>query len=76
MVRDIPTLHETGGRGTTYVAGEDAEIWAAALQRLIADDDAHATARAKSLEHARRFSWERTAAVVQTRLLSPERAVD
>jgi glycosyltransferase involved in cell wall biosynthesis len=68
VVGDIPALHESGGKGTTYVAGDDPEDWAAALQRLVVDDDAHATARAKGLEHARGFSWERTAAAVRARL--------
>jgi glycosyltransferase involved in cell wall biosynthesis len=71
VARDIPALHESGGEGTTYVAGDDPEAWAAELQRLIVDDDAHATARAKGVEHARSFSWERTAAVVRARLLIP-----
>jgi glycosyltransferase involved in cell wall biosynthesis len=69
VVRDIPILRETGGRGTTYVAGDDAEAWAAALQRLLADDRVHAVARAAGLEHARRFSWEKTADAVRGRLL-------
>ncbi len=74
VVRDTPVLRETGGRGTTYVAGDDAETWAAALQRLVVDDDAHATARAEGLENARRFDWERNAAAVRARLLVPEEA--
>jgi len=73
VVRDLPVLRETGGRGTTYVAGDDAGTWAAALQRLLVDDLGHAAARAASLEHALRFSWEKTAAAVRARLL-PEHA--
>jgi glycosyltransferase involved in cell wall biosynthesis len=70
VVRDIPILRETGGPGTTYVAGDDAEAWAAALHRLLADDLVHAAARAAGLEHARRFSWEKTADAVRARLLA------
>jgi glycosyltransferase involved in cell wall biosynthesis len=69
VVRDISVLRETGGRGTTYVAGDDAETWAAALQRLVVDDEAHATVRAMGIKNARRFSWERTADAVRARLL-------
>jgi glycosyltransferase involved in cell wall biosynthesis len=69
VVRDIPVLRETGGRMTTYIAGDDPETWAAALQRLLADDHLHEAARAAGLEHARGFTWERTADAVRARLL-------
>jgi glycosyltransferase involved in cell wall biosynthesis len=72
LLRDSSILRETGGQGATYVSGDDPERWAAALERLITDDDAHATARAKGIEHARGYSWERTAAVVRGRLLAAE----
>jgi glycosyltransferase involved in cell wall biosynthesis len=73
VVRDSAALRETGGEGTTYVAGDDPRAWAAALHRLLADDEAHTAARAAGLEHARRFSWEQTADAVRARLL-PESA--
>jgi glycosyltransferase involved in cell wall biosynthesis len=69
VLRDTPVLRETGGQGATYVSGDDAETWAAALELLVVDDAAHATARAKGVEHARGYSWERTAAAVRARLL-------
>jgi glycosyltransferase involved in cell wall biosynthesis len=72
VVRDLPALRETGGAGTTYVAGDAARDWAEALERLLSDDAAHAAARAAGLEHARGFSWERTAEGVRSRLLAPE----
>jgi glycosyltransferase involved in cell wall biosynthesis len=75
VVRDIPVLRESGGQGTTYVLGDDAEAWAAALQRLLVDDEARAKAQATGLENARRFSWERTAAAVRARLVGPGCAV-
>jgi glycosyltransferase involved in cell wall biosynthesis len=68
VVRDLPALRETGGAGTGYVGGDDPAAWAAELERLIVDHDAHAAARAKGLEHAQRFSWERTAAAVRARM--------
>jgi glycosyltransferase involved in cell wall biosynthesis len=69
VLRDTSVLRETGGPGATYVAGDDAETWAAALERLVLDDGAHSTARTKGLEHARGYSWERTAAAVRARLV-------
>jgi glycosyltransferase involved in cell wall biosynthesis len=69
VVRDLPALRETGGAGTAYVDADDPAAWAAELERLVVDDDAHAAARAKGLEHAQRFSWERTAAAVRARLV-------
>jgi glycosyltransferase involved in cell wall biosynthesis len=71
VVRDLPVLREVGGTGTAYIAGDDAGTWAAALSRLLADDGAHAAARKAGLEHARAFSWERTAEEVRSRLSAP-----
>jgi glycosyltransferase involved in cell wall biosynthesis len=71
VVRDLPVLREVGGSGTTYVEGDDPDVWAEALGRLLVDDTAHATARAAGTEHARRFSWDRTADAVRSRLVVP-----
>jgi glycosyltransferase involved in cell wall biosynthesis len=68
IVRDSPVLRETGGPGTTCVEGNDPGEWAAALSRLLVDNHAHAAARAAGLEHARGYSWERTAEAVRARL--------
>jgi glycosyltransferase involved in cell wall biosynthesis len=76
VVRGSPTLRETGGDGTSYVDGDDPHEWAAALARLLGDETAHAAARAAGLEHARGFSWERTADAVRSRLSTPERERD
>jgi glycosyltransferase involved in cell wall biosynthesis len=76
VVRDIPALRETGGPGTTYVAGDDARTWAQAFQRLLFDDGAHTTAQAAGLEHASRFSWKRTADAVRPRLLAERTGAD
>jgi glycosyltransferase involved in cell wall biosynthesis len=69
VARDLPALRETGGDGTGYVVGDDPRVWAAAIQRLLADGVAHTTARAAGLEHARRFSWEKTADAMRACLL-------
>jgi glycosyltransferase involved in cell wall biosynthesis len=69
VARDLPVLRETGGVGTTYVSGDDPQAWAAAIQRLIDNKVTYAAARAAGLEHARGFSWEKTAAAVRDRLL-------
>jgi D-inositol-3-phosphate glycosyltransferase len=74
VARDSPALRETGGEGTAYVAGDDPRAWAAAIQRLLADPVVHTAARTAGLEHARSYSWERTADAVRARLL-PERSV-
>jgi glycosyltransferase involved in cell wall biosynthesis len=76
VVRDLPALRETGGAGTTYVAGDEAEAWASALQRLLSDDVAHAAARRAGLEHSRGFSWKRTADAVRPLLLARRTGAD
>jgi len=73
VARDLPALRETGGEGTAYVAGDDPRAWAALLHRLLADNVAHAAARASGMEHSRGFSWYQTAHALQARLL-PEAA--
>jgi glycosyltransferase involved in cell wall biosynthesis len=75
VARDSPVLRETGGEGTAYVAGDDPGAWAEAIQRLFADDVGYSAARAAGLEHAQRFSWDKTAAAVRARLL-PERSTE
>jgi glycosyltransferase involved in cell wall biosynthesis len=57
IVRDLASLRETGGSGTTYVDGDDAASWASAIQALLDDDPRYATARASAIAAARRFSW-------------------
>ena len=69
VVRDLPALRETGGDGAAYVRGNAAEDWAAQLSRLIDDESAHRLARERALDHARAFSWERTAREMRERLL-------
>ena len=68
VVRDLPALRETGGKGATYVVGDCPHDWAEALQRLLSEDAVHAAARAEGLQNASNFSWERTADAVRLRL--------
>lgn len=66
VVRDAPAVRTAGGPGTTYVADGR---WTEAIERLLHDDAAHARARTAGLEHARAFTWERTAEGLRERLL-------
>ena len=43
------------------VDGHGAEAWAAALERLVTDEEFRERLAAGALDHARGFSWERTA---------------
>jgi glycosyltransferase involved in cell wall biosynthesis len=61
VVRDQPSLRETGGDGTVYVAGDDPGVWAAAIQELLQNDAVHTRVRDAGLAHAAEYSWERTA---------------
>jgi glycosyltransferase involved in cell wall biosynthesis len=69
VARDLPVLRETGGEGTSYVSGDEPRAWASAMLRLLTDEGAWTGARAAGLEHARGFSWEKTAEEVRARLL-------
>jgi glycosyltransferase involved in cell wall biosynthesis len=71
VVRDIPVLRETGGASTTYIRGDRPEAWALALEGLLTDDAAHSAARAGGIEHARGFSWEKTADALRRRVSAP-----
>jgi glycosyltransferase involved in cell wall biosynthesis len=69
VARSDPALRETGGPGTTYVAGSDVNDWSAALASLLADEDAYAHAREVGLQHAAGYGWDRTAKGIRDRLL-------
>jgi glycosyltransferase involved in cell wall biosynthesis len=68
VVRAIPSLRETGGAGATYLDGDDPTRWAAAIGRLIEDDNEHDRARRSAIEAAVRFSWESCAAQLAAHL--------
>jgi D-inositol-3-phosphate glycosyltransferase len=73
VARDDPVLRETGGPGTTYVAGDDVHDWSAALARLLVDDAAYADARETGLQHAAGYGWDRTATSIRERLVAGDR---
>jgi glycosyltransferase involved in cell wall biosynthesis len=58
VVRDDAVLRETAGPGCLPVPDDTPAAWAQAMQRLISDDELHASLRAAGIEHARRYSWE------------------
>ncbi len=68
VVRSIDSLRETGGDGAIYIENDDPARWAAAIERLIEDDVAHERSRARAIDAAARFSWERCAATVAAQL--------
>jgi glycosyltransferase involved in cell wall biosynthesis len=71
VVRDLPSLLETGGPAASFVHGDDAADWAAALEHALFDQETCATAVARGVEHVARYRWERTAAELATRLAQP-----
>ena len=68
VVRDLPSIRETGGAGAIYIGGEDAAAWTAAVQRLIGDRSAHLRAREAAIDSAARFSWQVFATEIAIRL--------
>jgi glycosyltransferase involved in cell wall biosynthesis len=49
------------GHSGLLVDTHDPRDWAAALRRIVVDDDLRLRLEAGAVEQARRFSWERTA---------------
>lgn len=68
VVRDMPSLRETGSTGTTFVFGHDPDQWAAAIVRLLEDDHHHTAAAAAGRAHSEIYSWERTVDEIRRRL--------
>jgi glycosyltransferase involved in cell wall biosynthesis len=62
IVRDLPSLRETGGPGIVAVGGDDPDTWTEAIHRTVHDDALHRSLREAGLAHAARFSWEEMAA--------------
>lgn len=62
VAADVGGLPVAVGSAGVLVPGHEPEQWAQALTDLLADDDpAHRSSRARrAVEHAERFSWERT----------------
>lgn len=63
VVRDHPSLRETGGAGARYVQG-GVEAWVREIRLLLDDDDLHGQLRDAAGRQARRYSWEAFAAAV------------
>lgn len=61
IVSNISSLPEVVGDAALLVDPGDPEEMAVAMQRLLNDDELHAELRAKGLQRARVFSWERAA---------------
>jgi glycosyltransferase involved in cell wall biosynthesis len=57
VVRDHPTLRETGGAAARYVSG-DVDAWVREIQLILEDDDLHGQLRDAAVRQARRYSWE------------------
>jgi glycosyltransferase involved in cell wall biosynthesis len=64
VVRGLGSLRETGGEGAAYVDGDDPSRWAAAIERLLADDREHDRARERAVDTAAGFSWETCSAAL------------
>jgi glycosyltransferase involved in cell wall biosynthesis len=62
IARDLPSLRDTGGPATRFLADGDVRSWAAQLSLLLTQEEAHRQARERGLEHAATFAWERTTA--------------
>ncbi len=59
-VGGLTTVVRDGSSGL-LVDGHDPHSWAAALRRVVEDDDLRVRLETGALEQARRFSWDRTA---------------
>jgi glycosyltransferase involved in cell wall biosynthesis len=68
VVRDLPSMRETGAAGAIYIDRADAGAWTAAVQRLIGDRSAHLRAREAAIDSASRFSWQVFATEIAIRL--------
>ena len=73
VVRDLASLHETGGPETTYVHGDDPNRWATAVEALFIDDEEHRRRAKAGMRHAATYSWARTTASFRDQLLAATR---
>lgn len=55
------SLPEIGGDAALYAPPDDASAWAAALRRIVSDNDLRERLRAAGLERVGQFSWDRSA---------------
>jgi glycosyltransferase involved in cell wall biosynthesis len=61
VAADRAALPETTGGAALLADPDDPAAFAVALERLIGDDELRRDLERRSLEHARRFTWQRTA---------------
>lgn len=61
IVSNVSSLPEVVGDAALLVSPTDSEEIAVAIHRLLTDDALHAELRAKGLQRARTFSWEKAA---------------
>jgi glycosyltransferase involved in cell wall biosynthesis len=59
VASDIPPLREVGGDAARFVAVDDPDALADALQSLLSDAGARAALVARGLDRAQHYSWER-----------------
>jgi glycosyltransferase involved in cell wall biosynthesis len=58
VVREVPSLRETGGDGATYVQGDEPVAWTAAIRKLLEDSSEFEKARERAVQTAAYFSWD------------------
>jgi alpha-1,3-rhamnosyl/mannosyltransferase len=61
LASDIPVTREVLGNHAQFIAPDDGDAWRNTMQRVITDDDLVNERRRGGLEHARAYSWRRTA---------------
>lgn len=61
LASDIPALREVAGSGALLLGVDDEEAWAAAIERVTADDAVRNDLRSRGDATVARYSWERSA---------------
>jgi glycosyltransferase involved in cell wall biosynthesis len=61
VASDIPALREVSGSGALLLPVGDQEAWAAAMRRVVGDEELRGDLRTRGDETVARYSWETTA---------------
>jgi glycosyltransferase involved in cell wall biosynthesis len=61
VASDIAVTHEVAGDAAIYAPVGDAEAFAAALHRVVTDDELRSTLKRNAARRSQQFSWTRTA---------------
>jgi glycosyltransferase involved in cell wall biosynthesis len=61
LVSNVCALREVAGPAALLIDPDDAPAWAAGVARLVAEPNLSSDLRARGLEHAKRYSWQRSA---------------